>query len=114
MLMLRKVVIVGVVALATAIMGLASLALLSPNFVYVRSECPSLKRAISYGRDFEPIASVQSRHVYLFKSAGDGTLTFARTTGQTYQLGYLTSVPSYILVHVDHRCRFSGRQFYLL
>lgn len=112
--MVRKIVIFAFFITVSAVLGLLTLSLLSLNFVYVRSECPSLEREITYRAKHEPIVSVWSRRLYVFRSVGDGTLTFNRTTGDTYSLGYLTSgVPTYFLVHFDKRCRSYGRQHLL-
>lgn len=106
-------------ALVFAAFGVIStvlLTLFSPNLIYVWSECPSLVSKIAYGNGrYVPFVSVWSRHLYLIRSAGDGTLTFSTTSGQLYQSGYLTgAAPSYFLIHIDRRCRPHGGQHYLV
>ena len=114
--MFRKIVIVMSVTLMTVMLAPVLLLLLSPNLVYVRSECSLLQHTVTYGNsENRPIANIWSRELYLFRSTGDGHLTFTLTNGKTYGLGYLTGMaPSYFLVHVDEHCRFTGRQHYLL
>jgi len=82
-MMFRKIIIVIFVTLMTVMLAAVSLLLLSPNLVYVRSECPLLQHVVTYGNsENRPITNIWSRQLYLFRSTGDGHLTFTLTNGK--------------------------------
>ncbi len=101
--------------LAIGMISVTLLVTLSPNIVYVRTECYSLSKTLSYQMPRKPLIDRASRRVYIFTSHGNGSLLFRTGNHNIHSFGYLTGgMPSIFFLRFRRDCKMTGSQWLII